>query len=95
MTVKVRAHESEEDDDNDRVELAKRFRAPFTVECDCPECGVLVSRNLMDNYLSYPVLNEWAAQCLVCSCGEEFYVDVKVAVTIEARELEEEEEEEE
>lgn len=44
--------------DDDQVGLDKRFYAPVRIRSKCPKCGEVVTDNLSENYLSYPVTNK-------------------------------------
>lgn len=44
--------------DDQEIELDKRFYAPVRIKSECPKCGETVIKDLSDNYLSYPTTNE-------------------------------------
>lgn len=36
----------------------KRLYLPFEVKDTCPECGEIATHDMMDNYMSYPILGK-------------------------------------
>lgn len=40
------------------LEMPKRTYVPFTITAKCPTCGVTMTRDLDDDYLSYPILGK-------------------------------------
>ena len=74
------------------VQLDKRTYLPFTVTADCPKCGVASVRDLMQRYLSYPVLGSPCSVYHECeACGQEWSSMVVVNLTLEAASSAEEE----
>lgn len=68
------------------IELDKRTHLPFTISCECPKCGATLKKDLREQYLSYPVLEEWSDAYIWCpDCDEDALVEVRVIATIEVR----------
>jgi len=68
----------------------KRFYLPgYVIAADCPKCGMRMTRNVGDNYLSYPKANKPEDVHLCCnnesgeeSCDGEAWVPVIVNVSL-------------
>lgn len=68
------------------IELDKRTYLPFTISCECPKCGATLQKDLSEQYLDYPVLEEWADAYIWCDdCDEDALVEVRVIAVIEVR----------
>lgn len=68
----------------------KRLNLPgISIEADCPVCGCKIVRDFGDlDYLTYPELNVWEPHTMYCDeCDEEFDIEIRLTVALEAREV--------
>lgn len=70
---------------DERFELDdKRFRFPAVLETDCPKCNQPIIVDFMEEYLSYPYVNEVFEQIINCGeCSNEFGVKLKLVIKLE------------
>lgn len=62
----------------------KRFYLPVEIQAECPCCCSEISRDLEDDYLSYPVANVKEPVTFYCEdCNEDFTENIIVKVTVE------------
>lgn len=84
MTEEVEHYWVEQTDE--RVEGAKRQRAPIKVCWTCPCCDTEGSNSYNDDYFSYPIFGEWDEVWFSCNeCGEDFILEGKVDITLTLR----------
>ena len=68
---------------NEEISI-KRFYIPMPsgIEAKCPNCGAKISF-LKDDYLSYPILNEFEVTGACCDeCEADLELDVKLSMAI-------------
>lgn len=69
-------------DPGSKPDLDKRTYLPYVVHDTCPNCKTERSKDLRDDYLSYPVPGEPEPVFFGCECGHEWTVKVVVDFTL-------------
>ncbi len=61
----------------------KRLYLPITILADCPKCGREASRDLSEDYLSYPVIGQEESIGFDCSSEDEECCEFEVLASLE------------
>lgn len=64
----------------------KRFYLPIEEKTICPNCGSLITIDLMGNYLSYPTIGETEHIYLGCeTCEKEYMLDCVLNMSVDIK----------